>query len=215
MVYEYKDDKIPLRTQYITVGILVINVIAFILQYTDPSGYMYIYELAFIPEEFFSGVKLWTIFTSMFMHADPVHIIMNMWFFLVVADNVEKEVGHVWFLIIYLLSGLCGSILHGLFSFLIGFQTIPSLGASGAIYGMMAIYGILFPNIQLMLVTKTVPRRINAATLIIIYFATELVYGITSLTLETGTGTAHFAHIGGFVAGAIFACIFKATNKFT
>lgn len=214
MVYEYKDDKIPLSRQYVTVAILIINVIVFLFQYTDPTGFMFIYEYAFIPNEFFSGIKVWTIITSMFMHADPVHIIMNMWFFLVVADNVEKHMGHVWFLIIYLISGFCGSILHGLFSLLVpAFTLIPSLGASGAIYGIMAIYGILFPNIRLMLVTRTVPRRITARTLIIIYFVTELIYGFATLTI--GTGTAHFAHIGGFVAGAVFALIFKTKNKYS
>ncbi|MBD3196642.1 MAG: rhomboid family intramembrane serine protease [Candidatus Lokiarchaeota archaeon] len=213
MVYEYKDDKIPLRTQYVTLAILIINVIVFLLQYTDPTGYMYIYEFAFIPNEFFSGIKVWTIITSMFMHGDPIHILFNMWFFLVVADNVEKETGHFTFLVIYLIAGICGSLLHGIFAtFVPLLGSIPSLGASGAIYGIMAIYGILFPRIQLMLVSGRIPRRITAGTLIIIYFITELTYALSSFQIS---GTAHFAHIGGFLAGAIFAFVFKATNRYS
>jgi len=190
---------------YIALFIIIINVIVIIIQYTDPTGNMYVYEAAFIPKEFFEGKKMWTIFTSMFIHGDIIHIFMNLWFFYVVADNCEDYLGHFWFLIIYLMAGLMGSLLHGYVSLLIReFSEIPSLGASGA------IYGILFPHIKLKILSRGYPRRIDTWTLIIIYFFTELIYAFTSLGLS---GTAHFAYIGGFIMGALCAIFVKIVKK--
>jgi len=106
MAYEIEDDKVPFFSQFVSVIIIIINIIVFIIQFFDPTGYMFIYDAAFIPNEFFAGKKMWTIFTSMFMHADWLHILMNMFFFYVVADNCEKAMGHAYFLISYFISGL-------------------------------------------------------------------------------------------------------------
>lgn len=213
MVIEIQNDKIPFSKQYIALGILALNIIVFILQYMDPTGNMLLDGFAFTPAEFFAGKEWWTLFTSMFMHANPIHIIMNMWFFYVVADNCEKAFGHFWFLITYLVSGVVGTLLHGVSSLLVPlFYNIPTLGASGAIYGLIAVYAILFPNIKLQVVTSKVPYKINARSFGLIYFVTEIIYGIISLT-AISSGTAHFAHLGGFIAGAAFALIFKAINK--
>ncbi|MBN1213818.1 MAG: rhomboid family intramembrane serine protease, partial [Candidatus Lokiarchaeota archaeon] len=211
MVYEIENDKIPFYKEYIALVILVINIIVFIIQLTDPTGNMYIYEAAFVPKEFFEGKKILTIISSMFMHGDIVHILMNMWFFYVIADNCENFLGHFWFLTIYLLSGIAGSVLHALASLYIPvLYDIPSLGASGAVYGLIAVYGILFPKIKLKLIMSRVPQIIQAYHLMILYFITELTYAL--ITFGT-TGTAHFAHIGGFITGAIFAVIIRITKK--
>jgi len=84
MVYEVEDDKVPFRKQYVSVAIIIINVIVFIIQFFDPTGYMFIYEAAFIPSEFFAGQKMWTIITSMFMHGDIFHILISLKHFIVV-----------------------------------------------------------------------------------------------------------------------------------
>lgn len=213
MVIEIQNDRIPFSKQYVALGILVLNIIVFILQYLDPSGNMLIDGFAFTPSEFFAGKEFWTLFTSMFMHANPVHIIFNMWFFYIVADNCEFAMGHFWFLVTYLVSGIVGTLLHGVSSFLVPiFLDIPTLGASGAIYGLIAVYAILFPNIKLQVVTNKVPYKINARSFGLIYFVTEIIYGIISLTAVMD-GTAHFAHLGGFIAGAAFALVFKAVDK--
>jgi membrane associated rhomboid family serine protease len=209
MVYEVENDKIPFYTQYVSVIIIIINVIVFVIQLFDPTGYMFIYEAAFIPDEFFAGIKAWTIFTSMWMHADFIHIIMNMWFFYIVADNCEKEMGHVLFLITYMISGLVGSLLHALISIVFEWGAIPSLGASGAIMGMIACYGILFPNNKLRILGFM--GAVSAKTFIIITFLTELIYGLISLFYLSGT--AHFAHVGGFFVGLIVALVLKSTKK--
>jgi membrane associated rhomboid family serine protease len=183
----------------------------------DPAMQMRI-EYAFVPAEFFAGQKLWTLLTSMFMHGDIVHIIMNMWFFIVITDNCEHAMGHIYYLIVYLLSGLCGSFLHALSTVIIPvwgpiLANIPSLGASGAIFGLMGVYLILYPQNKFYLpsASGTSMRKVSAGVFIVTYFIAELTYAIYSLYDPFGMGqTAHFAHIGGFIAGAIAAGLFKA-----
>ncbi|TXT67109.1 MAG: conserved membrane protein of unknown function [Promethearchaeota archaeon] len=213
MVIEVQNDRIPFSKQYVALAILALNIIVYILQYLDPAGNMLLDGFAFTPAEFFAGKEWWTLFTSMFMHANPLHIIMNMWFFYVVADNCEYTMGHTWFLITYIFSGIVGTLLHGLTAFIISpFYDIPTLGASGAIYGLIAVYSILFPNITLQIVTRRIPYRIKARNFGIIYFLTEIMYGIASFTVIS-SNTAHFAHIGGFIAGALFAVVFKIVKR--
>jgi len=214
LVLEASDDKISFTRQYFSVIILVANILVFIWQILDPAGQMHI-EAAFVPADFFAGRNLWTIFTSMFMHGDIVHIVMNMWFFIVITDNCEHAMGHILYLITYFASGIFATLLHALSTILIPYwgpypaDQIPSLGASGAIFGLMAVYAILYPNNKFYLPTGTVMRKVNAGYFIITYFITELIYAFFSFEL---TGTAHFAHVGGFVAGAVIAVIFKAVK---
>lgn len=209
MVYEVQDDRVPFMKQYVSVGIIFINIIVFIVQLFDPTGYLFIYEAAFIPNEFFAGQKTWTIFSSMFMHASIIHIFLNMWFFYVVADNCERAMGHIYFLIMYFVSGLVGSLLHGVIAIATGFGDIPSLGASGAVMGVVAVYGILFPKNRLRYLYYF--GTVSARTFIFLTFMTELIYGFISLFVLTGT--AHFAHVGGFISGVFFAYLFKLFSK--
>ncbi|MFX0104679.1 MAG: rhomboid family intramembrane serine protease [Candidatus Hodarchaeota archaeon] len=172
-------------------------------------------EAAFKPSDFFNGVNLWTLISSMFMHGDIVHIIMNMWFFIIVTDNCEHAMGHVLYIITYFASGFAGSLLHALSTLIIpipGFSDIPSLGASGAIFGLMGVYLILYSGNKFYLpsATGTSLRKVNAGYFILTYFIAELTYAIYSLYNPFGSSTAHFAHVGGFIAGAIIAGIYKA-----
>ncbi|MHA2280409.1 MAG: rhomboid family intramembrane serine protease [Promethearchaeota archaeon] len=215
MVLEAEPDKIPFFKQYFSVIILAANVIVFIWQLLDPTGRMYVDAAAFVPADFFAGQNWWTLITSMFMHGDYVHIIMNMWFFIIITDNCEHAMGHVLYLVTYFLSGFFGSILHALSTLIIpipGFDNIPSLGASGAIFGLMGVYLVLYAKNKFYLPSAagTSMRKVSAGYFIITYFIAELTYAIVSLVDPFSIGqTAHFAHIGGFIAGAIVAGIFK------
>lgn len=212
MVLEVNDDRIPFGKQYVSFGILIINIVVFVIQLTDPSGNMYIYEAAFIPAEFFQGEKMYTIISAMFMHGDLFHIIGNMLFFVVIADNVEHELGHIAYLLTYILSGFSASILHGIFALLtLETASIPSLGASGGIFGIIAVYGLLFPNRQLYLIGRFY-MRFKAKTFVIIYFVEQIIYAILSMGI--GTGVAYLAHVGGFIMGAMIAYIYKKKNVF-
>ncbi|MFX0139153.1 MAG: rhomboid family intramembrane serine protease [Candidatus Hodarchaeota archaeon] len=216
MVYEAESDKIPFFKQYVSVAILAANIIVFIWQLLDPNpGNMHI-EAAFVPDDFFNGINLWTLISSMFMHGDYVHIIMNMWFFIIITDNCEHAMGHILYVITYFVSGICGSLLHALSTLIWPFlTTIPSLGASGAIFGLMGVYLILYSDNKFYLpsVTGTSMRRVSAGYFILTYFIAELTYALVSLMDPFAVGpTAHFAHVGGFIAGAIIAGVFKAVK---
>ncbi|TFF63435.1 MAG: rhomboid family intramembrane serine protease [Promethearchaeota archaeon] len=214
MVYEVQNDRIPFVKQYVSLAIIIANVIVFIWQLTDPTGYYYIYEAAFVPAQFITGQKWWTIITAMFMHGDIVHILMNMWFFYVVADNCEKEMGHILFAITYFASGFGASLLHMGISLLNPIAaTIPSLGASGAIFGIVAVYAILFPNNQIAVLSRYRAYRISAKVYFFFYFGIQILYGIIGTLSGLTTGTAYWAHIGGFIVGAFFALIFKVTKR--
>jgi membrane associated rhomboid family serine protease len=212
LVYEVEDDKIPFHTQYVSFTIIIINVIVFIIQLFDPTGYMFIYEAAFIPSEFFAGDKMWTIITSMFMHGSVIHIAMNLWFFYVVADNCEKAMGHILFLITYMVSGICAALLHAVITLLDpNLMQIPTLGASGAIFGVIGVYGILFPQNKLRIL-GVMRGTVSARTFILFYFIIEILYGFAAI-MYGGDGVAHFAHVGGFIGGAIFAFLFKLIKQ--
>ncbi|MFW9971107.1 MAG: rhomboid family intramembrane serine protease [Candidatus Odinarchaeota archaeon] len=216
MVYEAESDKIPFFKQYFSVIILAANIIVFIWQLLDPTGQMRIPEAAFVPAEFFAGQKLWTIITSMFMHGDYVHIIMNMWFFIIITDNCEHAMGHVLYLITYFVSGFFGTLLHALSTLIWPpLSIIPSLGASGAIFGLMGVYLILYPKNKFYLpsATGTSMRKVSAGYFILTYFIAELSYALYSLIDPFSVGsTAHFAHVGGFIAGAVIAGIYKGVK---
>ncbi|TFG16534.1 MAG: rhomboid family intramembrane serine protease [Promethearchaeota archaeon] len=219
MVFEAESDKIPFFKQYFSVIILAANIIVFIWQLSDPTGNMHI-EAAFVPSDFFQGTNLWTLVTSMFMHGDIVHIVMNMWFFIIVTDNCEHAFGHILYLVAYFICGFAGSILHALSTLIIPvwgpiLANIPSLGASGAIFGLMGIYVLIYSENKFYLPssTGTSMRKVSAGYFILTYFIAELTYAIVSLTDPFALGqTAHFAHVGGFIAGAIIAVIFKGVK---
>ncbi|MFX0075306.1 MAG: rhomboid family intramembrane serine protease [Candidatus Hermodarchaeota archaeon] len=216
MVLEAESDKISFFRQYFSVIILIANIVVFIWQIMDPTMQMHL-EYAFVPAEFFAGEKLYTIITSMFMHGDIIHIIMNMWFFFVITDNCEHAMGHIFYLITYFVSGIFATMLHAFSTIIIPvwgpiLANIPSLGASGAIFGLMAVYVILYPKNKFLIPTGSTMRKVTASYFIITYFIAELTYAIVSLTSPLTTQTAHFAHVGGFIAGAIMAGLFKAVK---
>ncbi|MGV9169105.1 MAG: rhomboid family intramembrane serine protease [Promethearchaeia archaeon] len=209
MAWEARDDGVPFKKQYVSIVILILNLVMFLLQLFDPNGQMLL-EYAFVPSEFFAGEKLWTIFTSMFMHGGISHIFFNMLFFYVVADDCENALGHWYFLFTYLVSGVVGTVLHAVFAFFApASMNIPTLGASGAIAGLIAVYGLLFPNRVLNVLLGYMFVRVSAKTYILIFMVMQLVFGF--LLWDTAA-TAYFAHLGGLLSGAGCALIFKAAR---
>ena len=105
-------DKISFYKQYISILIVVINVIVFIILQMVPNQGMFIEENAFIPEEIITGKRIWTIFTALFIHINYLHLITNMCVFYIIANKVEREIGHIFLLMIYIVSGICGFLLQ-------------------------------------------------------------------------------------------------------
>ena len=153
-------------------------------------------DLAIIPAEL-------TLFSALFLHAGWMHLIGNMAFLWVFGDNVEDSMGHWRFLLFYLLCGLSGSVLHALFQV---DSVSPLIGASGAVSGVMAAYLVLHPRVKiLLLVLLKVPIMLPAYLLIGIW----LILQIYPLVSSDEGNVAWWAHIGGFVCGAILVPFFR------
>lgn len=188
----------------------------------------FVCKWAFQPKEFFDAVRghsdvlhpdraviLFTIISSLFLHAGWLHILGNMVFLWVFGDNVEDRLGHVGYLIFYLLAGIAATLTQGLID---PSSIVPVLGASGAIAGVLGAYLVFFPGARVTAFIPfiiPIPLYLPAFILIGIWFAQNLVSGVATIT-NTGTPdatVAFFAHIGGFVFGMLVAFVLRAASR--
>jgi len=211
MLFPYKDDNPRILVPYVTYCIIGINALIFVLQFnlgiSDPSAEKaFIYRFGFIPADF----SLITIFTSMFLHGGISHIMGNMWFLWVFADNVEGVLGHLKYAIFYLMCGLAATISQLLIN---PNSTIPMVGASGAIAGVLGMYMIRFPHARVhvfaFIIIFFTTFRVPAIIVLGFWFFNQLTNGMGTLGLDTTGGVAWFAHIGGFITGIMLNQAFK------
>ncbi len=170
------------------------------------------------PFPFHTPQPVWlTIFTSMFMHAGWLHIGGNMLFLYIFGDNVEDRFGHIGYLLFYLFCGIAATLAQ---TFVDPNSTIPSLGASGAIAGVLAAYVVFYPGARvrsliflgIFITLATVP----ALVLIGAWFLLQFFDGVASLSshnAQASGGVAYFAHVGGFVAGLVIALVLRPMLK--
>src|SRR5262249_6903532 len=154
--------------------------------------------------------------TSMFMHGGIAHILGNMWFLWIFGDNIEDDMGRARYLLFYLLCGILASLAH-VFASAGGPQAeVPSLGASGAISGVMGAYLVLYPLRQVTVIMLRVIMNVPAYVAVGLWFLFQLVSGMGLLGGSGATGgVAYMAHIGGFIAGAALAYPFIAGRPST
>jgi len=162
-----------------------------------------------IPQEPGPSPIVLTLLTSMFMHGGWLHIAGNLLFLWIFGDNVEHRIGHLPFLVFYLVAGVVASIAQILVD---TDSIIPTLGASGAISGVLGAYLIMFPTNRVTVLVLRFPMRVPALVAIGLWAAFQFINGIGAfaLTEETGGGVAYMAHIGGFVAGVVAGLLFRA-----
>ena len=150
------------------------------------------------------------VFTSMFVHAGWAHIIGNMLFLWIFGDNVEDRMGHLRYLLFYFICGIAAALTQ---TFVSPDLAVPNVGASGAIAGVLGAYLILYPKawVQVVIIPLFfLPFLVPAALLIGFWFVTQLFSGLAEMGNTTaGSGVAFWAHIGGFIAGAVLVWIFK------
>lgn len=160
-----------------------------------------------------NGQAYLTLFTSMFLHGGWSHLLGNMWFLYLFGDNVEDRMGHLKYVIFYLICGIAASAAQ-VYSDVNG--TIPGVGASGAISGVLGAYLVLFPHARIRTYIGTYTSVwVPAIFFIIIWFLMQFFPALASLHLEgvkTG-GIAFWAHVGGFVAGVILVKLFADKDK--
>jgi membrane associated rhomboid family serine protease len=149
-----------------------------------------------------------TLVTSIFLHGGWFHFISNMWILFIFGDNVEDQMGPIGYASFYLLSGVAAGLLH---TFVQPFSVIPTLGASGAIAGILGAYLLLYPNarvvtlVPLIFIFTTV--NVPAVLYLGFWFMSQLFSGLTSLGVAM-TGVAWWAHIGGFLFGLVMVRFF-------
>lgn len=205
-----------------------LNIIFFLVQLSVEGNL--VCELATIPSDIISGDKLYTLVTSMFMHGGWMHLIGNMMFLWVFADNIEAVLGNSMFVVFYIMGGFFASALHIFFETQFGntgaldcckpclanvscanidsicSSFTPSLGASGAISAVLGAYMVLFPKSKIKVFFFFTTFTIPALAFLGLWFLEQLVSGVGALSAlgAAAGGVAWWAHIGGFIFGLVF-----------
>jgi membrane associated rhomboid family serine protease len=209
-------DDIPTRTfAFVTVAIIALNAVVFWYELTLPDGpraEAFFADFALTPAHLtktHSPEVYRTIFTSMFMHGGWLHLVGNMLFLWIFGNNIEDSVGHFKFIIFYLLCGVAAAAAQVAVS---PDSTVPMIGASGAISGVLGAYLLLFPRARvLVLFPIWIFWRlfhVPAVVMLIVWFAMQLLSGWATVGSTQG-GVAFWAHVGGFVAGLVLILPFK------
>src|SRR6476659_1096579 len=197
----------------VVMGLVVLHVVPFLLELSQPSqGALQSFMQAWgvVPHEYavrrdlppLIPVPFWpTLFTSMFLHAGWMHLGGNMLYLWIFGDNLERVMGHARFLVFYLICGLAAGLAQIVAS---GASNIPSLGASGAISGVLGGYLVLFPRNRVRVLTRGGIMSVPAVFMLGFWILIQLVSGLGTIanTADSG-GVAYMAHIGGFVAGLV------------
>jgi membrane associated rhomboid family serine protease len=208
------DDDTQRRTfPVVTYALIAMNVAVFLVELS--GGDQFVQEWAFIPARFRAepAANAVTILTAMFMHASWFHLFGNMLFLWIFGDNVEDSFGHVQFLIFYLLVGIVATLAQFAMA---PHSSLPNLGASGAIAGVLGAYILMFPQER---VRVLLGRQIVAMPAIIViglWIALQLFSGVGTIAHTHGTtdvgGVAYVAHIGGFFAGFLLTFLFRGAS---
>lgn len=206
-----RDENRSKTTPHLTRILIILNILAFIpllFTFFPQDNPLYIFSnwllnnFTMVPAEIIRGENLHTLFTSIFLHADIFHIGGNMLFLYVFGDNVEDAFGHLRFLLFYLVCGLVADFVHILSISTSGGLLVPTLGASGAISGVMGAYILLYPRarIETLILTFVITIvSIPAVFFLGFWFLLQLIY----TWLDLSGNIAYWSHIGGFVAGLI------------
>lgn len=191
------------RAPIVTYGLIAANVLIFLgyasLFSDDRLLSQFYYSYGMVPALVTQGDGYAGILTSMFLHGGLLHLAGNMLFLFIFGDNLEDELGHLQFLLFYLITGALASVAHIAAD---PTSTIPTVGASGAIAGVMGGYLLLYPKARvdifvfLVIIIRVIPVR--AWLVLSVWFALQIINGTAS---ATGGGVAYWAHAGGFVAG--------------
>src|SRR5271154_2805635 len=217
-MFPIRDDTPRFSTPYITYFIIVLNIVVFLFELSvgaqSPralNGLMY--QFGVVPLHFdralagtshtsLPALSL-TVLTSMFLHASWLHIIGNMWFLWIFGDNIEDYLGHFSYLLFYLLSGFAAAVAHILLN---TGSSVPTVGASGAIAGVMGAYFVLYPRARVLMWFPPIFLFHLPAWLVLGYwFFVQFMSGTATSIAETSQngGIAFWAHVGGFVAGVV------------
>jgi membrane associated rhomboid family serine protease len=195
----------------VTLVLIALNVLVFLVELN--SGQAFIQQWAFVPSRFAADPsgQVHTIFSSMFMHGGWLHLFGNMLYLWIFGDNVEDEIGSFKFLIFYLACGVAAIMAQFYFSTR---SSVPNVGASGAIAGVLGAYLVMFPNARVRVLVYNQVLALPALIVLGMWIALQVFSSVGSIastnqTTEQG-GVAYMAHVGGFVAGLTLGFFFRA-----
>jgi len=215
---------IPLRstervysTAVVTASLIAVNTLIFLYQATLSTYALntFVTEWGIVPDQM-RGWGMITLFTSMFLHGGWMHLIGNMLFLWVFGRNLEDLIGGARFLAFYLLCGIAAGVVHVIVN---SHSVLPTIGASGAIAGVMGAYLLKFPRARIITLIPIfvffTTVEIPAAFVLLFWFGMQFFSGIGSLasTDYSGGGTAWFAHIGGFLIGMLLIRLFPPRQR--
>ena len=216
-----RDDNPTTIRPVVTVGLIVVNALGFLYQVSlgPREAQVFVYQFGAIPALIFGSQTLpselvaipasFSIFTSMFLHGGFMHLIGNMLYLWIFGNNIEDAMSHGRFIVFYLLTGLIASMTHFLTDVT---STVPTVGASGAISGILGAYILLYPRARVLVLIPlglfTRIMYISAGFMLGFYFVLQFFQGTLSFG-QSGGGVAWFAHIGGFLAGLALVGLFK------
>ncbi|MEZ5827388.1 MAG: rhomboid family intramembrane serine protease [Hyphomicrobiales bacterium] len=222
-MFPIADDNPRIDTPYVTWTIIGVCVLVFFWQLSlgANGGEIAVYQFGMIPARLFGGAELdpelvavpaWTtVFTSMFMHGGWLHLGFNMLFLWIFGDNVEDSMGHARYLAFYLLCGIAAALAQSLVN---PSSTIPMVGASGAISGVLGAYLLLHPNatVRTVIFLGIFATMMHLPAMIVLglWFVMQLVSA--ALGSAGQPGVAFWAHIGGFIAGMALVPLFKKSG---
>ena len=234
----YDDNTGRVRTPYVTYVLIALNVLVFVFLQGLGTNERFTYAFSTVPQEIRSGedvarsvpVELggetgtiplqptpgsvyFTLLTSMFMHGSLMHLLGNMLFLWIFGDNVEDDLSHGRYTAFYLLTGVLASLAHVVSTFAFGDNPfIPSLGASGAISGVMGGYLVLHPHRRVRVIMLRTLTDVPGYVAVGLWFVFQLIsaFGVIGQGAQSGGGVAFMAHIGGFVAGVVLVKLFAA-----
>jgi membrane associated rhomboid family serine protease len=203
----------------VTVLLILANLLVYLgVSQLGPEANGLLRQWTFVPHRFFAwhgGTLDWErwrpLLTAMFLHANLLHVVSNMWFLWVFGHSVEDRMGHVRYLFFYLLCGVASFLVHGLSA---PFSTVPALGASGAISGILGAYLFLFSRARILTLVPIVIIpwlvEIPAFVFLGVWFLLQFFYGTASSAAQGGV--AWWAHVGGFVVGFGLSWLFGPTG---
>ncbi|MCS7022131.1 MAG: rhomboid family intramembrane serine protease [Gemmataceae bacterium] len=214
-------DNVPARqVPWVTWTLIALNVLVFLQELTMTSQQLerLVQLLALVPADLLAEPwRHWpTLITSMFLHGGWMHIIGNMWTLYLFGDNVEDRMGPAGYLIFYLLSGVAAGLTHALTT---PDSTVPTLGASGAVSGVLGAYLLLYPGARIitLIIVVIFPLFVELPAILFIgiWFLSQLYSGTLALLLPEGSfgGVAWWAHVGGFVMGMLLLPLFKKPER--
>jgi rhomboid family protein len=207
-------DVIPSRTvPFVTVSLILLNAAAWFFELTLPPDVLpqFLQVYGVVPADF----HLATLVTSMFLHGSWSHVIGNMWYLWIFGDNVEDRLGHGRFVAFYLLCGCAAGLGHLAMN---ASSLLPTIGASGAIAGVMGAYFILYPQSRVITLVPIIFYfeiiELPAILLLGFWFVMQLFSaGAIAVTASTGGGVAFMAHVAGFLMGVVGVFLFRRPRR--